>query len=662
MKTSTKPTRLALLGSGAALILFAFTAFALPVDSGASPAFDGPASSGPSAGLDIAGSREQEAPARTAEQVRGVYTAACGTRFSFDFEGQALYSFTGKAPDESLGAHSQTGQGLDLTCRAKLDMTIAERTADTIVVWLRFGNVELSSGGRKAERRETDWKSFDLALASDVFVRLDLCGAILGYGFAAGIDGGGRNLLRGLIAPLFVAVPHDAPTTWEASASDATGVYNARFQARATEAGLPVRRSKLAYTEVAGQGETRPSSKVEGHGDFELARELGWLHSVRFDETCVLELSELGVDVRLRQRGSLQWVATEAQVATMPALPELASWAAAAGHLEDSGEDASRSIDAARDAAAAKLDPEALLRDLAALLRADPVDRKAVHEVWSKLVDRLRIDPAKIDELALRIEGGAVEEDLATAILTAIGATNTERAQVALDAVRTSERVAPALREAAAVAMLQLASPSPALLASLVQGLDRASDFSGLTGNDLHLLGALCSRSQGMLPDGRSAFAYLQGLEARAKAQGQVGTWIEAVANSNKPEALDVCARYASHQDTDLRRRAFAGLRGIDETRATNTLVDKGLRDDDAAVRAEAALALGAHSGERVTNALVQVARGDQDPGTRLAALNALASRPLSASVRDSLRDLATLDQDDHVRQMANEILRRQRR
>lgn len=655
MKLSTNTIRIAFLPA-VAIAAAAFFAsnwtqhtVTLQQDSAARPVHD-------AGDLTIHGSvADDESALRHGTTLAGVYGAAVGTNLRYRFENASDYDLDAKPSESSSTAQ---GAGIGFAANGILDVTVAARTADDVVVRARFGELHLNAQSPTAGRATPDWQRYEAATAVPLFVRLDVSGAVLGYGFDNGLDATQRNFLRGLLAPCFVAVPTDEPRTWEARAMDASGIYDAKYSSSRNGRRLEVQRTKTRYVEVAHTETMAPQTETRGSAQFEFDDELGWLRTMRFDETCRLRFRELSLDISLRQRGSLELESVTVDPSTVDTLPEI-TWQSASGHLEDAGLEADRAIDAARDAAARKLDPEALLRELEALLRQDPIDRKAVDEVWTKLVDRLRIDADTLRNFALRIEGGSLGEDIAAAILTAIGATNTPVAQEALDALRTSPRISESLRETAAIAMLQLASPTPRLLESIVAGLERCEGFDGLAGADLHLLGALSSRSNEPLANGRTAYECLCALESKAKRTGHVGSWLEAIGNTSNAGATDLCARYISDNDADVRRRAFSALRSIAEPRATHILTDRGLHDDDASVRGEAARALASHDGDGVTAALVAVAKNDGEAHVRLAALESLAHRRLDAPTLQTLRDIATLDNHEHVRGMARELLRR---
>jgi hypothetical protein len=579
---------------------------------------------------------------------RGYYTAAIGTRLDYDLDLETTYS---------LGKDGERVQPMSLRAAGRLALVVVSREDGEIVVAARLGDLQWTVAGQRIKGDDPAWDRQRAATGSRVHLRLGEDGAVRGCRFESGLDGEQRNFVRGLLAPFAFTVPVEPGSSWEATESDATGVYVARYQGHGKPEGFLVRRNKQRYEELAQDQDGVPEHRVEGQAEGLFDRDIGWLCAADVDERLDLAIPGLEVRVHMQQRGRLRLTATSvAAVSGEDLLPADATFVPFAGHREDAGAHADAEAQARRDAELRKLDPEQLLTKLMALLAAEPLDHKSIDEAWNQLAGCLRLDAKKVADLQGRLERGELDPRLGGLVVTAMGAAGTDAAQTALSATRAATGLSVELRETACVAMLQLANPKPELIAGVARDLDAARGLDGLDAVNVRLLGALASRSDAEVVAGRRAVDLLRGLETKAKQSQGTGPWLEALGNSGRPEVVADVMRYTGDADPAVRRAAFCALRTLSGDRVVDTLIGKGLTDSAPEARAESLFSLGEHKDPRAAEAIRRAARDDTDPFVRRTALQAMANRKLAAADHRILDDIANLDQDEQVREFARKL------
>lgn len=489
--------------------------------------------------------------------------------------------------------------------------------------------------------------------AAPVLLRLGDDGRVLGYGFAAGLDGEQRNFLRGLLATFAFTVPLEPPARWTAHEADASGEYEASYRREAcAPPDLALTREKQRYL-VLGAEATAPAHAVRGATTAEFDGRLGWLRHARMDESLSADLPLGALRADTRRRAELTLV-EHGQIQVPADVDRL--WntvsAPAAGQAEPAGTGAAEDEQRLWQQRLAGADLQQVLAEIQQACTAEPFDPAALEVAFQRLQWLLRLDGTAVAALAQQLTTGALGGNVAATALGALGAAGTPAAQQALSAVRENATLPADVREAATVAMLQLAEPQPELMASLLRDASARGD-GGL--GALLVLGALAPRSAAPLADGRGALDALFALERDASSPGELAAWLHAAGNAATPATRAAAVRHLDHPDPTVRAAACTALRRVAD--GVGPLLQRGLGDADAGVRAEAVRSLGRRGEPEAAAAVRRTATTDGDAEVRREAARALARRGTAAD-REVLAQMAAGDPDPGVREVARRLLR----
>lgn len=551
------------------------------------------------AGSDADG--ERTVAARTS----GCWTAAAGSRFTFRVDDQL-----------ELAVHSPEGgvqQGAVLHARCEVTTLVLDRRHGETLVEQRITGLQFLGADSRPITGDAAQESYVAATVEPVLVRMATTGQILGYGFAAELDGDQRNFLRGTLG-LFAFEAPGAASSWTSFATDSTGDFEARYEAvPATVAdALVVQRRRTRYTKVTGQKEL-PQHELSGQAEAQFALSRGWLDAVRLDERMTMALSILDLRTLVHRVATID--CTSADVAALPT-DLAAAWTRAEAPASSAGERLGSRAEADERAAwRQRLQATSLgqiLADLQRLLAAADQDNEAVDACFQQLQWLLRLDDRAVDALQEQLAARQLGDRVAQVAIGALGAANTDRAQQSLVALRNEPALGDELRHSATVSCLQLGKPGTVLFADLLRD---AEGDSAQAQSSLLVLGALAPRAEG--EGGSAPLTTLLAMEERAEARGQLRTWLLAVGNSRTPAAEPVALRLLGHADADVRAAACVALGRQSSAQALDALCVRGLGDASPAVRHEAVIALSRRSEPAARTALQQVADGDADVSVR---------------------------------------------
>jgi HEAT repeat protein len=295
-----------------------------------------------------------------------------------------------------------------------------------------------------------------------------------------------------------------------------------------------------------------------------------------------------------------------------------------------------------------------LLSQLQAVFAREPVDPEALDNVFQQLQWLVRLDPRAAAAIAEQVGARTLQGNTAAAAISALAAANTDAGQQALLELRSHADLDLSVRQAATIAMFQLATPSPATLATLAGDAAGNGDLTGA----MLVLGALAPRAGSPLADGRTALQTLSGLEDEMTRRGELPAWLLAMGNAATPETLAAAGRHLDDGDASVRAAACTALQNVPGDGAMQALIERGLGDQDASVRIEAVRALDHRSEPAATAALRQAAANDADPEVRSAALRALSRNAGTGSCnRQVLEQASAGDPSAQVRDLARWLL-----
>lgn len=569
----------------------------------------------------------------------GYYSAPVGSQLRYVLDGHFDYG---------LGQAEAGRQVSGIEVKGGVDVTVMARDAEATYAQLAFAGLELSGRGGGGR----DEGGLGAAAQQPLLVKLGVDGRVLGYRFAEGLTGEQRNFVRGLVSAYLHTVPVQAPAQWQASDADAAGEFVADYTLQPGDGDVAVSRRKLRYTAMAGN-ELHPHT-LAGGSRAVLSHELGWLREVSVDERSELRMQELGLTVDLATKLSFRFVsAAQVDVARVDFAAEFLP---AAGHKEDLSAGADAHVRSRWEKELANTSLSQLIAELTALLRAEPVDAQAVDHAFQAVSWLVKLKPEVIAELIAFAKADGFER-LVDVLVSALGAAGTDAAQTALADLRRDATANPKLRTSATVALFQVAKPGLRVMGDLVSDLSSAGQLEGDSALAMLLLGALAPRAGDLPIDGGTAFTALLGFETKATQQGRLDLFANALGNVGDQRVLPQVQRLIGHEDARVRAAAYHALRHV-ETEGSLALLGKGLADADAAVRADAVVALGDHRSPAAIASLVRAARDDQSADVRRAGVQALArfAKPGSAA-RQTLEQLAGSDPDADVRKAAQSVL-----
>jgi hypothetical protein len=570
-----------------------------------------PSGTGPRAGADAAeevpGAAEEPSrdPVRAAD---GCWSAPRGSFFRFRLRDHIAMAM--RAPDGAAQTSSEQRAACTVTT------TVLDRRAGEALLRQQIDDLSFADAG-PAEQ------GLIAAARSPVLVRMRADGRILGYGFTDGLDGDQRNLLRGLLSCFDVEAPREAGAVWDGAIDDATGTCAVRYESLPADgARAAVRRTRVRYTAIGVTGEV-PAHEVSGAAQAWFDAELGWLAAVRLDERLDMTLPWCGLRASSHRVAELELIdaGTAAVDGDLAAAWARAS-APATGRFEPAASAADDDHRRVWEQRLRGVTLEALLLDLQQLGAAAPADREALAARFQDLRWMIALDDAAARELQMRIATRQLDEAASRAALGALGAAGTPAAQRALAELRADAGLAPALREAATVACLQLAAPEPQLVAGLCAD---AAGSGELRATAMLVLGALAPRASALRVSERSPFEALQAMEAQAEARGELDTWVLAMGNTRAAAALPIAQRLLAHPLPAVRGACCVALRQNASPDAVTALIERALADLDARVRHEAVAALARIPAPAARAALERAAQSDPDAGVRGRASRLLA-------------------------------------
>ncbi|MEZ5966826.1 MAG: HEAT repeat domain-containing protein [Planctomycetota bacterium] len=391
---------------------------------------------------------------------------------------------------------------------------------------------------------------------------------------------------------------------------DAFGAYDAEI---ATTGDGHGERHKLAYRRDATLGACRPRGKA----GYVLDPTEGWPLRAEVDESCDIDGDACAGTYTVVLTATLRAVGGPPQTTPAPAGPGI----------------------------------HRLIVDLADLLAAHGLGADETRQAWERLIAAVAGDPALTDALLAQLPLCA-DTTLANLLLSALGAAGHERAQSALIATLRDAHLPPQVREGAAVAMVQIQTPSDTTLAELrADAMREVGDWNGPGGARLLAWGTLAGRST----DTAARVAEILALDERARALGAEAFWLEALGNTGHPSARDaICARFDA-ADPMLRFAAASAARSQRDADTTARLARRLSVESESEVRRQLVASLAERDDPAVHAGLELALRDEVEGVRRQAILVAARSTPERAALL--LARAAQSDVSADLRELAARLL-----
>jgi HEAT repeat protein len=585
-------------------------------------------------------------PARSAlRQGHGYYTAPIGSAFTYALAGLCEYSV----------GHAEAGnQASGFQMQATFAVAVGDRHENTITLQVGLHDVKLTplAGGAQVAPRE-----IAAALQHPFFVQLGDDGEVRGYRFADNFTAEQRNFVRGVFSAYAHRVAADAPGEWEVEDCDAAGKVVARFVLRAGDDDATViTRQKLRYLEMSG--DTLHEHRITGGSRATFSQKLGWIAGAAADERTSMKMVELGLNIEARAKFDFDFTTQSAADPTIDFVAlRHAEWLPAAGHREDHAATVAERDRQRWSKRLAGTSLDTLCDLLAELVAAKPQDPEAIDAAFQSLIWMVRLRPEVCALIEQRVRQG-VDTALADVLLSGLGAAGSEAAQDLLANLRRDGGLAPALRTSATVALFQTGKPTPRVLNDLTADLHGAKELTGDNAMAMLLLGTLAPRAAGTEIEGRSALDTLLAFESKAQQGERLDLWLNALGNVGTDDVLPHAQRHAGSASELVRGAAYNALRQVQSPRAL-ALLERGLLDPAAGVRADVVSALVEQRTKAAGDALVRAARDDSDAGVRRATIPGLARHaPTHPAARQALEQMAASDPDGENRKAAGAVLK----
>jgi hypothetical protein len=580
-----------------------------------------------------------------AARAAGCWGAGPGASFRHHFTGRFDYALQNRDAVQ----HQAGGMRVEAT---QTTLVLARRNGE-ILTQMTLGDLAITAADAKKLDGDPQALRFAAAAATPVLARLGDDGHVLGYRFAAALDGEQRNFLRGILAPFAFTVPTTLRSTWDAVEADTTGTYEAHYEQQVDDAQVNVQRTKVRYTAMAGNG-AAADHQLRGRATATFGLDIAWLQAATVDESLATDLPLPGMRVEYSCRAELKLVAAE--LAALPAgVVEMwnGGWEPATGKDEVLPDYATEA--AQRDWAQQLegVDLDQVLAALAALTASEKLDTNALDHAFQQLQWLVKLRPGTAATIAERVLDGQLTGDAARVALSSLAAAGTDQAQQILAAIRANPAASAEVHDAATICLIQLARPNGEIVAGL------ATEAAAAGQNAMLVLGALAPRAQGTLGDGRTAMTTLAGMEQAAADRGELANWLRAMGNAGTPETMAAASRYLDNPAADVRAAAAAALRRVADPDAATALAGLAAGDEDADVRRQAVEALSQRREPAARESLRNSALSDVDSSVRSAAITALGLDVHDAGNRATLEQVAMQDSVPELRTMAQQLLAR---
>jgi hypothetical protein len=370
-------------------------------------------------------------------------------------------------------------------------------------------------------------------------------------GFAAETPAKARALLTTIACALWFS-PGEGDR-WTVEEEDRTGRYLASYERRGDE----VVRRRERYLAVRGpEGlDRRLARRYSATGTTRYRFDAAGLAEVVVDEHLGLAMGEGAPSIEVHVQATLRRMEIEPRLARAEALLPLE---APVGYGQRDAA-AARQIEVKRLGDAALPELLAEVEQVRALPRGSKEEQAWRVDSFTKLRALLRVEPSAAAALGESLKSYAAEDPRMVSVMAgALGDAGTKEATEALSKLVSAEL--PDIARMHVVGALGLAAPSAESAATLTAALDdqAVGSMSALA------LGTQSGRLAGDDPSAaRTAVQTLLDRYARAAGAGERLTYLQALANSGAPEALDVMRAALAGSDATLAAAAAYGLRFI---------------------------------------------------------------------------------------------------
>ncbi len=575
----------------------------------------------------------------------GFYLLPAGRQLEMDF--------TASARSKVRFQEDAGDTAFSMNLGGQLNVLVVAETEEELVLQMSVLDLETSVTTAEGPVDPAAASQFAGTIQSPSLARMDRNGQLLGYRFDESADAQARNLHRTLWSGFTAEFTDLEVDAWSASRQDASGPFELAYtwESRADEG--PSGTLKFEKLSQATESEDGQMEIVESQGVAEVDGTERWLSHVVYEETLRLEVPSAETVVTVAS--VLEFTLNAATNQPLPADPFDWSfaWDPASG-ARDADAPKPYASSASHELALEGVDAIALR--IEELIEAGEFSSYAILEAEQALKLLMLEDPENVEKLAELIKAGMLSEKAESVLLAAAGMAATPEAQGLLATTFDDVEASDTRRKYAAWSMLQVESPTPQVIDTVMASLDNQDLSAGMKSTSLLTAGAVSSRVKGEARD--TLLSTLLAEEERARDEGRLRTWLNALGNAGFPETLPHIAPYFTHQDAQLRATACSAVRKLPLEEATELLLKALRQDEDAIVRTAAAETVAPRHLEDVNRVLGQQLRTEESEAVLGAIIGKLGKRkPFDEDAERLVRTFANTTTVQSLREQAQAVL-----
>ncbi len=582
----------------------------------------------------------------------GTYAAPVGQEMTFQLR-------AGSSTKTTQTEHNRSCT-VGLAIDGSMNVCVLDRRDDALVIGVSFPGCKVTPRLEGGIQERGSMADFERSLATTTAVLMGDDGQTRGYRFDEAVAPEHRNLLRKLIGALrFVA--RMGEEHWTVEESDSGGAFATEYRwtrrpSLGTTGTLSKRRSSPASAAAASDATVLAGG--EGNGSATFSLDLGWIEQAEYEERAVHTISEMPCKVEYVFTAS----ARLQSVGVAPARADVAwtgEWHAASGARETLPRLAGAQETRYRQLLVG-VNADQLVAEIGELVRSDAAGSQPMFATRQKLAWLIRLRPETLEQLERYATDPSLDPQTMKVIVAAVGGAQTDAAQSALSRWLGDVLLPESIRVAAATSMMQLDAPSQTVRDTLGSLLADDAAPASLHSAALLVLGAVSTREQAAPGQVSASAARLLAYEPAANARGMLPTWLEALGNAGRTEAIPVAQRYLAHISDEIRVAALASVRRVPGEAATTVMIAALDRDPSPTVRVAAAELVAGRTDASALAAIERVLRQETVSMVRRVAIAGLGDRASQdANAARLLRFAAASDADPELRALAAALLQR---
>lgn len=592
---------------------------------------------------------------RAAAQVGSkMYAAPVGQEMTFELR-------AGSSSKTTLTEHNRSAI-VGLAIAGSMRVCVLDRRDGALITGVSFPGCRVAPRVEGGTPERGNMTELERALAATTLVLMGDDGQTRGYRFDETVAPEHRHLLRKLIAALrFVARPGEEQ--WTVNEADGGGVFATEYRwtvrPSAGVAGILDKKRPSPASALAASA-ANVSAVGEGNGRATFGAALGWIEQAEYQERGTHAISEMACTVQYEFTAAVRLQSVRV-VSERTDVAWTGAWQPADGARETLPR-----LAGVQEARYRQLldgvDADQLVAEIGELVRSGAAGSHSMFAARQKLAWLVRLRPEALPRLQQYAIDPSLDPQTMSVIVTAVGGAQTDAAQIALSRWCADVLLPESIRVAAAASMMQLQLPNQTVRDTLAGLLASDAASTSLQSAALLVLGAVSTREPAGPGEVPASAARLLAYEPLAPAHGTLATWLEALGNTGRSEAIPVAQRHLAHVSDEIRIAALASVRRVAGEAATAVMVAALDRDPSPMVRVSAAELVASRTDASALVAVERVLRQEPVSVVRRAAIVGLGARATQdTNAARLLRLAAASDADSQLRALAVTLLQGRR-